>query len=269
MGEPEHRQRHRARPSTGPPRSCTPRRKSGASPACRFPPPSRPLRTRPSCPSTGCSTSTPGWSRRSRPVAGEGARRWTLVLDEAVLQRTWGNAQVMAGQLDHLLRLDNLPHVTIRVLLLDSPMAMPFAALPEPPPGLPALPALQNIAHTAADHARRILDGIPLPTTPLADAVHIADTTSLTDPTPPTASTSTSANGANCSPSTAPTAAPPETPHQTRTRPGHAPAGSDPRPETTPDRVTVSSPRRPGTHRRRHLLRTAHSLYATRRSGSI
>ncbi|MFE0776895.1 hypothetical protein [Streptomyces sp. NPDC058861] len=57
-------------------------------------------------------------------------------------------------------------------------------ALPEPPPGLPALPALQNLAHTAADRARRILDGIPLPTTPLADAVHIADTTSLTDPTP-------------------------------------------------------------------------------------
>ncbi|MFF5638207.1 hypothetical protein [Streptomyces sp. NPDC012825] len=57
-------------------------------------------------------------------------------------------------------------------------------ALPEPPSRLPALPALQNLAHAAADRARRILDGIALPDTPLADAVHIADTASLTDPTP-------------------------------------------------------------------------------------
>ncbi|MFK0142614.1 hypothetical protein [Streptomyces murinus] len=57
-------------------------------------------------------------------------------------------------------------------------------ALPEPPPGLPDLATLQNIVHTAADRARRVLAGVPLPDAPLADAVHIADTASVTDPTP-------------------------------------------------------------------------------------
>ncbi|MCZ1012164.1 hypothetical protein [Streptomyces lydicus] len=46
------------------------------------------------------------------------------------------------------------------------------------------MPALQSITRAAADRAHRILGDIPLPDTPLADAVHIADTAALTDPTP-------------------------------------------------------------------------------------
>ncbi|MFD8609762.1 hypothetical protein [Streptomyces sp. NPDC059631] len=56
--------------------------------------------------------------------------------------------------------------------------------LPTPPPGLPSLPELQKIAHTAADRAHRVLGGTPLPVTALADAIHIADAASITDPTP-------------------------------------------------------------------------------------
>lgn len=37
----------------------------------------------------------------------------------------------MAGQLDHLLFLDTLPHISVRVLRLDTPFAMPVASLTE------------------------------------------------------------------------------------------------------------------------------------------
>ncbi|MFI0742794.1 hypothetical protein ACH4PU_32635 [Streptomyces sp. NPDC021100] len=55
--------------------------------------------------------------------------------------------------------------------------------LPPPPPGLPTLPALQNIAQAAAGRARRLLDGAPLPDTELMDAVHIGATTPGIDTT--------------------------------------------------------------------------------------
>ncbi|MEV6676302.1 hypothetical protein AB0N09_05455 [Streptomyces erythrochromogenes] len=56
--------------------------------------------------------------------------------------------------------------------------------LPQPPPGLPGLTALQHIAQAAADSANRLLDGTPLPNTPLAQAVHIAANRPGTDTTP-------------------------------------------------------------------------------------
>ncbi|MFJ5733943.1 hypothetical protein [Streptomyces microflavus] len=67
---------------------------------------------------------------------------------------------------------------------MPGPRLLHDKALPPPPPGLPPLPALHALTLAAADRARRILGGIPLTGTPLADAVHIADTASLTDPTP-------------------------------------------------------------------------------------
>lgn len=45
-----------------------------------------------------------------------------LVLDESVLHRQVGSADVMRGQLDHLLQLGEQPHITIRVLPFSSGM---------------------------------------------------------------------------------------------------------------------------------------------------
>lgn len=56
---------------------------------------------------------------------------WTLVLDECLIERAYGHPHVLAEQLDHLLRLDALPHITVRVLRLDTPFAMPVASLTE------------------------------------------------------------------------------------------------------------------------------------------
>ncbi|MFB6478936.1 Scr1 family TA system antitoxin-like transcriptional regulator [Streptomyces virginiae] len=56
---------------------------------------------------------------------------WDLVLDEAALDRGRGNPQVIADQLSYLLHLDTLPHITVRVLALDSPFAMPLSDLTE------------------------------------------------------------------------------------------------------------------------------------------
>ncbi|MCX4681490.1 Scr1 family TA system antitoxin-like transcriptional regulator [Streptomyces sp. NBC_01433] len=56
---------------------------------------------------------------------------WDLVLDEILLERAFGHPQVLAGQLDHLLFIDALPHITVRVLRLDTPFAMPVASLTE------------------------------------------------------------------------------------------------------------------------------------------
>ncbi|MFI1226218.1 MULTISPECIES: Scr1 family TA system antitoxin-like transcriptional regulator [unclassified Streptomyces] len=56
---------------------------------------------------------------------------WTLVLDESLLERTFGRTEVLAEQLGYLLDLGALPHITLRVLRLDSTFAMPVASLTE------------------------------------------------------------------------------------------------------------------------------------------
>jgi hypothetical protein len=45
----------------------------------------------------------------------------SVVLDEALLLRRYGDAAVMAEQLQHLQELSDLPNVTIQVLPLDGP----------------------------------------------------------------------------------------------------------------------------------------------------
>ncbi|WP_030223464.1 Scr1 family TA system antitoxin-like transcriptional regulator [Streptomyces bikiniensis] len=63
------------------------------------------------------------------PRAGVGTKRWTPVLDEAVPGRTRGRPAMTADQLGHLLELSRTPHVEVRVLRLNTELALPVAFL--------------------------------------------------------------------------------------------------------------------------------------------
>ncbi|WP_242902197.1 helix-turn-helix domain-containing protein [Actinomadura terrae] len=81
--------------------------------------------------------------RRPRP-----ARLW-VVIDEAALRRTFGGGPVAFAQLEHLLDVCDLPHVTIQVVPLDlaSP-AVPggsFTLLRPPEPELPDVVYLERL----------------------------------------------------------------------------------------------------------------------------
>jgi transcriptional regulator with XRE-family HTH domain len=62
--------------------------------------------------------------RRRELLVGEGAPRFSFVLDESVIRRLTGSPAIMSEQLEHLVELADLPNVTIRV--------MPFTAGPHP-----------------------------------------------------------------------------------------------------------------------------------------
>ncbi|MFD0901707.1 helix-turn-helix domain-containing protein [Actinomadura sediminis] len=97
---------------------------------------------------------TEGFNELSTMPPGEIARRveirikrqdllhWTkpprllLVIDEAVLRRRVGDADVMREQLDHMARIGDLPHVTLQILPLDVPHSVvveSFTLLEFPP----------------------------------------------------------------------------------------------------------------------------------------
>ncbi|WP_435598414.1 Scr1 family TA system antitoxin-like transcriptional regulator [Streptomyces anulatus] len=98
----------------------------------------------------------------SAPQAREAdSRTWELVLDECLLERHYGQPEVMAGQLDHLLFLDSLPHINVRVLRLDTPFAMPVASLTEHTLTGGALWRLNGFAYrglSRGDSCRLLLD---------------------------------------------------------------------------------------------------------------
>lgn len=54
--------------------------------------------------------------RQERIAAAENPLRLWAVLDEAALRREVGNKQVMIGQLDGLIEMSQLPHVTVQVI---------------------------------------------------------------------------------------------------------------------------------------------------------
>jgi transcriptional regulator with XRE-family HTH domain len=56
---------------------------------------------------------------RQRLMSERGSLALSVVLDESVLLRKMGQAQVMRKQLDHLVDVSRLPNVTVRVLPLD------------------------------------------------------------------------------------------------------------------------------------------------------
>ena len=62
--------------------------------------------------------------RRRDLLAREGPPRLWVVMDETVLRRPVGGPEVMRAQIDHLLELSRLPHVTLQL--------MPFANGPHP-----------------------------------------------------------------------------------------------------------------------------------------
>ncbi|MEU8543028.1 Scr1 family TA system antitoxin-like transcriptional regulator [Streptomyces sp. NPDC048717] len=65
------------------------------------------------------------------PLAKDPGRTWELVIDEGVLNRCGGHPKQMADQLDHLLDLAALPHITIRVLPAGAPLATPLRTVTE------------------------------------------------------------------------------------------------------------------------------------------
>jgi transcriptional regulator with XRE-family HTH domain len=90
--------------------------------------------------------------RRQQLLTQPGAPRLWAVLDESALRRPWGGAKVMRAQLEHLLRVTELPNVTLQIVPFRvGPHAAaggPFTILRFPGPGLPDLVYLEQL-HSA------------------------------------------------------------------------------------------------------------------------
>jgi Domain of unknown function (DUF5753) len=78
-----------------------------------------------------------------------GAPELWAVLDEAVLRRSPGGGEVLRAQLEHLLRVTELPNVTLQIVPFDAgPHAAaggPFSILRFPEPDLPDLVYLEQL----------------------------------------------------------------------------------------------------------------------------
>jgi transcriptional regulator with XRE-family HTH domain len=78
-----------------------------------------------------------------------GAPEMWAVLDEAALRRSPGGPEVMRGQLQHLLRVSELPNVTLQIVPFDAgPHAAaggPFSILRFPEPDLPDVVYLEQL----------------------------------------------------------------------------------------------------------------------------
>ena len=87
--------------------------------------------------------------RRQELLARPGAPEMWAVLDEAALRRSPGGPEVMRAQLEHLLRVTELPNVTLQIVLFDAgPHAAaggPFSILRFPEPDLPDVVYLEQL----------------------------------------------------------------------------------------------------------------------------
>jgi transcriptional regulator with XRE-family HTH domain len=87
--------------------------------------------------------------RRQDLLTGPGAPEMWAVLDEAALRRSPGGPEVMRAQLEHLLRVTELPNVTLQIVLFDTgPHAAaggPFSILRFPEPDLPDVVYLEQL----------------------------------------------------------------------------------------------------------------------------
>ena len=90
--------------------------------------------------------------RRQQFLSQPGAPRLWAVLDESALRRPWGGPAVMRAQLEHLLRITDLPNVTLQIVPFGvgpHPAAGgPFTILRFPQPHLPDLVYLEQL-HSA------------------------------------------------------------------------------------------------------------------------
>ena len=87
--------------------------------------------------------------RRQDLLTRPGAPEMWAVLDEAALRRSPGGPEVMRAQLEHLLRVTELPNVTLQIVLFDTgPHAAaggPFTILRFPEPDLPDVVYLEQL----------------------------------------------------------------------------------------------------------------------------
>ena len=87
--------------------------------------------------------------RRQQLLTQPGAPRLWAVLDESALRRPWGGAKVMRAQLEHLMRVIELPNVTFQIVPFRvGPHAAaggPFTILRFPGPDLPDLVYLEQL----------------------------------------------------------------------------------------------------------------------------
>jgi transcriptional regulator with XRE-family HTH domain len=87
--------------------------------------------------------------RRQELLTRPGAPEMWAVLDEAALRRSPGGPEVMRAQLEHLLRVTELPNVTLQIVLFDTgPHAAaggPFSILRFPEPDLPDVVYLEQL----------------------------------------------------------------------------------------------------------------------------
>jgi transcriptional regulator with XRE-family HTH domain len=87
--------------------------------------------------------------RRQDLLTRPGAPEMWAVLDEAALRRSPGGPEVMRAQLEHLLRVIELPNVTLQIVLFDTgPHAAaggPFSILRFPEPDLPDVVYLEQL----------------------------------------------------------------------------------------------------------------------------
>jgi hypothetical protein len=90
--------------------------------------------------------------RRQQLLTQPAAPRLWAVLDESALRRPWGGPEVMRAQLEHLLRVIELPNVTLQIVPFRAgPHAAaggPFTILRFPQPDLPDLVYLEQL-HSA------------------------------------------------------------------------------------------------------------------------
>ncbi|WP_214411665.1 helix-turn-helix domain-containing protein [Sphaerisporangium fuscum] len=86
---------------------------------------------------------------RQRILTGPGAVKLWAVIDEAVLRRPFGGAATMRAQLDHLIRMSELPNVTIQMMPFGAgghaAVGGPVSILRLPPAQLPDVVYLEQL----------------------------------------------------------------------------------------------------------------------------
>ncbi|MEV4065790.1 helix-turn-helix domain-containing protein [Nonomuraea dietziae] len=106
---------------------------------------------------------------RQQRLTGERPLSLWAVLDEAVLRRTIGGAQVMRAQVEHLIEASELPNVTVQVMPFDrgghAAAGGPFSILRFPEPELPDVVYMEQLSSALyldklaeSEHYTKVMD---------------------------------------------------------------------------------------------------------------